>query len=416
MSCEFEDKLDQATKGMDITAGQKVLLDCLKLLNSSMVTQFTGLCDKLEDYSKQMKTMSNDLAEANIKIAETETAVSQLKTENSRLKSQLKLVNEKCVKIEAQSRRENLIFSGVDEHDSENCEEKIRFIMTKEMNVPDDITIERCHRLGPLLKGLQAKKPRNIIVKFSFFKDRQSVWSKRSLLKTKKYKVFEDFPDEIRHNRDQLKPALQKAISLNKSAYLVADRLIVDNRTYTVENMMQLPAEINPCKLATPSITGELVGFFGAASPLSNFHRAPFEIDGTNFAHVEQYYQYERAKYYGDAISAQNILAMTSPYQCYFASKRVNRPVDVTSDDIWLRTRAQQVMQRGCLAKFQQNAGLGRFLLNTGKKSLVEANAKDQYWGAGISLTDPRLAECNHWTGKNNLGLVLEQVRTKLRN
>ena len=72
-------------------------------------------------------------------------------------------------------------------------------------------------------------------------------------------------------------------------------------------------------------------------------------------------------------------------------------------------------MEDGCKAKFSQNTHLAGYLKSTGTKTLIEANARDKFWGAGISLRDKaKLADKNAWIGKNTLGQILEAVRDTL--
>jgi len=47
---------------------------------------------------------------------------------------------------------------------------------------------------------------------------------------------------------------------------------------------------------------------------------------------------------------------------------------------------------------------------------LAEANAKDIFWGIGLSEEDPDVHHCEKWRGKNLLGEILMKVRGQLRN
>jgi len=62
------------------------------------------------------------------------------------------------------------------------------------------------------------------------------------------------------------------------------------------------------------------------------------------------------------------------------------------------------VMEQAVAAKFEQNRALQDRLLATGDAHLVEASPRDSYWGAGAD-----------GKGQNQLGLVLERVRSNLR-
>jgi ribA/ribD-fused uncharacterized protein len=402
-------------QGINLDESQKVMLTFMKTLNTNMTSQFTRLNAKLEQYNSRFEEVDQKLSEANKQIESNTLAMRALKVENSKLKSEINMIKDKYIRLEGQSRRENLIFSGVSEDKHENCEMKIRGIFQKYFGITDEISLERCHRMGPKI-NYPTGQSRNIIVKFSRFPDRQMIWKRRDSLKSTKIVVFQDFPQEIQQRRQVLKPVLKEAVKHDKSAYLVVDKLYIENKVYTVETMDNLPDELNPAKLATPQLSPTAIGFYGMTSPLSNFHRAPLEINGVTFEHVEQYYQYERARYYGDGPTASKILSLTSPYDCYFASKSVKRPAGVNDDKKWHDDIAFQTMLRGCTAKFQQNPHLGRFLLSTADNSLVEVNPNDNFWGAGRFDDERLLKDSKLWPGKNMLGQVLELVRTKLKS
>jgi ribA/ribD-fused uncharacterized protein len=66
------------------------------------------------------------------------------------------------------------------------------------------------------------------------------------------------------------------------------------------------------------------------------------------------------------------------------------------------------------LAKFRQNEALGRFLLETGRRVLVEASPVDAIWGIGLSRDDERATQPELWPGLNLLGFALMEVRSQL--
>ena len=61
----------------------------------------------------------------------------------------------------------------------------------------ENITIDKCHRLGPKTIG----RPRPIIAKFVFYKQRELIWANKKNLKGSDVIVKEDFPAEIEQRR-----------------------------------------------------------------------------------------------------------------------------------------------------------------------------------------------------------------------
>jgi hypothetical protein len=89
-----------------------------------------------------------------------------------------------------------------------------------------DIKIEMVHRLGKRKQG----KPRPIVVKFNSFVDRETIRLSSKNLKETRYGIQEQFPKEIKEGRNALIPLWKRALSENKNAILITDKLFVDGR------------------------------------------------------------------------------------------------------------------------------------------------------------------------------------------
>ena len=102
-------------------------------------------------------------------------------------------------------------------------------IFNRKLRISEDIQIERCHRLGPK-SNISASKPRPIIIKFSFFKQRDLVWNRKKELKGESIFIKEDFPPEIESRRNTLLPVYLAVLKLPDSerprVSLVMDRLL----------------------------------------------------------------------------------------------------------------------------------------------------------------------------------------------
>ena len=101
-------------------------------------------------------------AEASSNKSFSFTSASQAK-EIETLQAQLKKEKEKVLHLEEYSRRENLIFWNILEHQSENCRELIYDIISNDMGIEmNQMCFHPIHRMGKSIKG----KPRPIIVRF----------------------------------------------------------------------------------------------------------------------------------------------------------------------------------------------------------------------------------------------------------
>lgn len=104
------------------------------------------------------------------KATKTEDEINELKAENMYLKSEIERLEKSQVRLESHSRRNNLIFGGINEMENETwdqCEASVKEILSKCMQL-DGVLFERVHRLGSKTQG----KTREIIAKFSTYKQR----------------------------------------------------------------------------------------------------------------------------------------------------------------------------------------------------------------------------------------------------
>ena len=77
------------------------------------------------------------------------------------------------------------------------------------------------------------------------------------------------------------------------------DTLVIRGNHYTVNNLHQLPTEINGFEATTKKGVG-VTCFFGELNPLSNFHPVKVEHDGYIYHSSEQLIQHKKAQLFGD--------------------------------------------------------------------------------------------------------------------
>ncbi|KAK3059578.1 hypothetical protein LTS18_010506 [Coniosporium uncinatum] len=142
---------------------------------------------------------------------------------------------------------------------------------------------------------------------------------------------------------------------------------------------------------------------------------APTEM--LHFTCCEQYMMYAKALYFSSPHTASLILASPHPRD----QKALGRQTPNYSDALWDRV-CWEVVFRGNMAQYRQNAGLKRILLGTGERELVEAARDDAKWGIGFGETEAREwwrahkgEERREGWGRNWLGKALMRVREALR-
>lgn len=126
------------------------------------------------------------------------------------------------------------------------------------------------------------------------------------------------------------------------------------------------------------------------------------------FGCAEQFMMYCKAARFGDCETQRLIMASASPKE----QKGLGRAVAGFADDSWDEVKSEVVVA-GNMAKFGQDESLGRLLLATGDRLLVEAAPRDRVWGIGYGAKNAPHQRGN-W-GENRLGKALMEVRARLR-
>lgn len=141
----------------------------------------------------------------------------------------------------------------------------------------------------------------------------------------------------------------------------------------------------------------------------SQWYRCDFEVNGIRFNCAEQYYMWRKANLFNDRQSVKSIMLATNPRE----QKALGRAVQGYVDAEW-KSILDEVLYSGNMAKFTCNAHLGKLILSTGDRLLVEASPFDRLCGIGFNSATA-LSNLDQW-GCNYLGKALMRVREKLRS
>ena len=210
--------------------------------------------DYLEKSVRTLKHDSKCLKEQNSRLT---NQVTELQSTVSQLESCTRETEQKNERLEAQSRRDNLKFHGFDDNRRETLEESentVRRYISEELTIDDSaIKIERAHRI------CSRNSPCPIIIKFSHYKDRDSVLKsfrekQRSRLADNaqglmgknrndndgaavpetrnNIRVSEDFPERVVKVRSELYPFLKSSIEQGHDAFFRYDHLVVNGQEY----------------------------------------------------------------------------------------------------------------------------------------------------------------------------------------
>jgi len=127
----------------------------------------------------------------------------------------------------------------------------------------------------------------------------------------------------------------------------------------------------------------------------SNFSKFEIVIDSKRYPTVEHYFQ---AMKFANTQHEEEIRNAESPRLAARMGRQRNRPLREDWEEV-----KDEIMFTALLAKFSQNPEIGKKLIATGNARIIEHTANDSYWGDG-----------GDGSGKNMLGILLMEVRTKL--
>ncbi len=75
---------------------------------------------------------------------------------------------------------------------------------------------------------------------------------------------MEDFPKEIINQRNALDPIMFEARRQNMKSFLVAEKLIIENKTYTVNSLHTLPNWLKILSIGVKKITDSITALYGS--------------------------------------------------------------------------------------------------------------------------------------------------------
>ena len=91
---------------------------------------------------------------------------------------------------------------------------------------------EQVHRISTRQDMVRSFKPRPIIEKFSFYKDKDFMWSFVKNVKGSGIETANDFPKEIDEIHQKLYPVLKEAKRTGQKARFKVDKLIISGQVY----------------------------------------------------------------------------------------------------------------------------------------------------------------------------------------
>jgi ribA/ribD-fused uncharacterized protein len=146
-------------------------------------------------------------------------------------------------------------------------------------------------------------------------------------------------------------------------------------------------------------------------SCFSQWYESPFELNGIEYKTSEHWMMSQKALLFDNKEIHEQIVNSASPGE----AKELGRKVVGFDETVWKENRIE-IVRLGNIHKFNQNKELGKYLINTKERILVEASPVDTIWGIGLTKDSEKAKNIYSWRGLNLLGFALMEARDFLRS
>ena len=207
--------------------------DDFSAMITSLMNSFNDRYDRLKETVTEIRVSleysQQDIAAIKDSLELQDKNQQSVCVQMTSIQDNLKEIESSVDYLENQSRRNNVIFDGIQEDVNEtwqDSERKVNEILEESMNL-DGLVIERAHRVG------KPRSPRGrlVVVKFLNYKDREEVLRNAKNLKGTDVYVREDVSSRVLSKRREQLPQLKAARQSGKLAYFKFDKLIIKDST-----------------------------------------------------------------------------------------------------------------------------------------------------------------------------------------
>lgn len=393
-----------------------------KIVDSSSATdsRLTSIEDKLARSEESNKNLLERIAS----LETNQDAQHSLNRENSKRFNTLEVnqnyTNKNVLDLASEVKERKIIISRVYKSSNEDvnttaleCINKV--INAAIANIHPDASLEGLRILMPKsidnifrigrLRGTNHR--RNISVTFMSKDDKDMVIRACTIVKNVEdidYFISDDLTPDGRALKANLKRISTVAKSKGLDTKVTGNKVIVGSRAYASDELSMIPAPVTKDLKQEKNVEGG-IAYKGERSIYSNFFPAPFTLEGEDYIHVEQYYQYAKACHHNENDVAERILRLSNPWRIKVLGDSIE------SNKSWLAGR-MKTLYDGVSAKFRQNWPLQDELFKSKGLKLYEATT-DAYFACGIGFESKRW-DTMDWSGENVAGLIVMKVRDEL--
>ena len=236
-----------------------ILKEMLEIHQRAYCTTMQLMMDSVKDDIKSLKQSVGDMKQS---LHYSQKDIDDFKTKIEKIEEKTKNVDKSIANsqmdiedlyseqeyLENQSRHNNVKVLGIPEKNEKDgieawdeCEEKVKEEIKAKLGIKTELIIERAHRVGrkrPHPRHLEngskiTSKPRPIVARFAFWKQKDQVVRAARESKPKDVQFLEDYSKKTLEKRRELIPELIAERKKGRRAFLVMDRLVVTDRCKT---------------------------------------------------------------------------------------------------------------------------------------------------------------------------------------
>ncbi|CAC5391819.1 unnamed protein product [Mytilus coruscus] len=246
--------------------------------------RFSNIETEILQVKHDIKQLENRVSGSEINTTNITQRLNMVERERDQMKFENDELRERLVDVQSRSMRENLLFGGVEEHESErndpdniNTEIVLKTFIREKLGIEDEIRFHVVHRLRPR----RDRKPRTIVAKFERRKDRDQVLKAApGKLKDSPYNVYEQFPNEFMERRNILWPVFKREQRMGKNVKFKEDKLYVNGQRIYPEDVQQMRTQGHQYNRGT--YNGRRVNNQNMEVPMDHFPTHPQDRDAQN--------------------------------------------------------------------------------------------------------------------------------------
>ena len=208
---------------------REVMKEAMNEMKTEVMAEVKTVTGAVRDLGVSVQNVEAKVDRLDEKMKIVTKEVSDMKEDISEWEKRVVKMESKVIDQEARSRRNNLMFYGIEERGGrEDCFDIMKKMIVEKCGLKDKIDIDRAHRI-PTGERPKGSTPRPLICHFVDYSAREAVKKARKQL-PKGINVADDLPREIRDARQTLKADLDKAKAEGKDAFIAYPaRLIVNH-------------------------------------------------------------------------------------------------------------------------------------------------------------------------------------------